>query len=189
MFLPAQLFVAAFPEIFSFSQLSVWMSWHSAVRRLFTLSSVAPLCCCVYFQTLRASPLTLNHLRFCKKKNPTEIVFRLLAGCSKSTAEHWDFNRPAQSFIPDFLSCPKQPLCSDEVPNIELTLKLMAKDPHPALVGPSQTSRPWCSISSANGHCSRPTLGYFTSPPPVALFYLVLIFSSACKGGRKNPGT
>lgn len=137
MFLPAQLFVAAFPEIFSFSQLSVWMSWHCCATSVYS-ELRRPHCCCIYFQTPRASPLTLNHMRLCKKnKHFWPLACRMR---SKSTAEHWDFNgpfhRPAHSFIPDFPLCPKQPLCSDEVPNIELTLKLMAKDPHPALVGP-----------------------------------------------------
>lgn len=54
----------------------------------------------------------------------------------------------------------------DQVPKLLTLTKMMTKDPHPALVGPSQTSRPWCSISSAAGQCRMPSLNISHLFPP-----------------------
>lgn len=142
---------SSFPNVPSCSALRGCFSWDISFQPTFSLNVVtllcavcllcapSPLCCCIYFQTLRASPLTLNHMRLCKKK--TNISGLLLAGCALKALRNIEistvlFTDPLTLSSQTF-PCVQSSLCVRmKSQNIELTLKLMAKDPHPALVGP-----------------------------------------------------
>lgn len=189
MFLPAQLLAAAFPEIFSFSQLSVWMSWRRCATSVYS-ELRRPHCCCIYFQTLRASPLTLNHMRLCQK-NPN-ISGLLLAGCALKALRNIEisavlFTDPLTLSSQTF-PCVQSSLCVRiKSQTLNSHLNWWQRIPIQLSWGLSQTSRPWCSISSANGRCSRPTLGYFTFFPPACIILSCFNLLFSLQRRQKEP--